>query len=222
MMSLPSRWHRAHCTPAVPRSPRPSRRASARSTFSSTATCSRSPGPTCPGSTARGRDSPGRRPARGRPGVGTHSGSALPRYDIHYESPGVPDPPPSPGFRDCHIKGRLVQICVGSDATDDPLQALTAPTNRRAPHKGRPDHRRRIHDAMLGIAPHTPPPVSRSMPPTFTRSTVCPTIAKPARRSLFAELAAVQPESIYNQHCIAEPAVVAQTPFTNGAPCPRR
>ena len=81
-------------------SPRPSRRSSARSTFSSTATCSRSPGPTCPGSTARGRDSPGRRPARGRPGVGTHSGSALPRYDIHYESPGVPDPPPSPGFRD--------------------------------------------------------------------------------------------------------------------------
>ena len=51
------------------------------------------PGSTCPGSTARGRDSPGRRPARGRPGVGTHSGSAWPRYDIHYESPGVPDPP---------------------------------------------------------------------------------------------------------------------------------
>ena len=60
--------------------------------YRDSATCSRSLGPACPGSTARGRDSPGRRPARGRPGVGTHSGSALPRYDIHYESPGVPDP----------------------------------------------------------------------------------------------------------------------------------
>ena len=54
----------------------------------------RCPGSTCPGSTARGWDSPGRRPARGRPGVGTHSGSVWPRYDIHYESPGVPDSPP--------------------------------------------------------------------------------------------------------------------------------
>ena len=62
---------------------------------------------TCPGSTARGRDSPGRRPAQGRPGVGTHSGSALPRYDIHYESPGVPDPPPSSGFRDIDINRGL-------------------------------------------------------------------------------------------------------------------
>ena len=71
--------------------------------YRDSATCSRSLGPACPGSTARGRDSPGRRPARGRPGVGTHSGSALPQYDIHYESPGVPDPPPSPGFRDRYI-----------------------------------------------------------------------------------------------------------------------
>ena len=71
--------------------------------YRDSATCSRSLGPACPGSTARGRDSPGRRPARGRPGVGTHSGSALPRYDIHYESPGVPDPPPSSGFRDRYI-----------------------------------------------------------------------------------------------------------------------
>ena len=68
----------------------------------------RCPGSTCPGSTARGRDSPGRRPARGRPGVGTHSGSALPRYDIHYESPGVPDPPPSSGFRDRYISSVYV------------------------------------------------------------------------------------------------------------------
>ena len=61
------------------------------------------PGPTCPGSTPRGRDSPGHWPARGRPGVGTHLGSPWPRYDIHYESPGVPDPPPHQGFRDGHI-----------------------------------------------------------------------------------------------------------------------
>ena len=64
------------------------------------------PGAAVPGverSTARGRDSPGRRPARGRPGVGTHLGSPWPRYDIHYESPGVPDPPPSSGFRDRYI-----------------------------------------------------------------------------------------------------------------------
>ena len=54
-----------------------------------------------PGADVPGVDSPGSgltRPpagpgsARGRPGVGSHSGSALPRYDIHYESPGVPDP----------------------------------------------------------------------------------------------------------------------------------
>ena len=52
-----------------------------------------------PGADVPGVDSPGSgltRPpagARGRPGVGTHSGSALPRYDIRYESPGVPAPP---------------------------------------------------------------------------------------------------------------------------------
>ena len=81
--------------------------------YRDSATCSRSLGPACPGSTARGRDSPGRRPARGRPGVGTHSGSALPQYDIHYESPGVPDPPPSPGFRDRYmvLRNRFPRVC---------------------------------------------------------------------------------------------------------------
>ena len=44
-------------------------------------------------------------PARGWPGVGTHSGSAWPRYDIHYEPPGGPDPPPPPGFRDVYTSG---------------------------------------------------------------------------------------------------------------------
>ena len=57
------------------------------------------PGVDSPGSGLT-RSPTGPRPARGRPGVGTHSGSAWPRYDIHYESPGVPDPPPHPGFRD--------------------------------------------------------------------------------------------------------------------------
>ena len=50
------------------------------------------PGVDVPGSTSRGRDSPGHWPARGRPGVGTHLGSPWPRCDIHYESPGVPSP----------------------------------------------------------------------------------------------------------------------------------
>ena len=34
----------------------------------------------------------------------THLGSPWPRCDIHYESPGVPDPPPYSGFRDEHMK----------------------------------------------------------------------------------------------------------------------
>ena len=89
--------------------------------YRDSATCSRSLGPACPGSTARGRDSPGRRPARGRPGVGTHSGSALPRYDIHYESPGVPDPPPSPGFRDRYM--RFAAWALVSDGLSDGLRA---------------------------------------------------------------------------------------------------
>ena len=51
-------------------------------------------------------DSPGLWPARGRrPGVGTHLGSAWPRYDIHYESPGIPDLPHW-GFRDVCITSR--------------------------------------------------------------------------------------------------------------------
>ena len=37
---------------------------------------------------------------RGRPRVGTHSGSAWPRYDIYYGAPGVSYPPPNCwGFR---------------------------------------------------------------------------------------------------------------------------
>ena len=67
------------------------------------------PGVDVPGSTSRGRDSPGHWPARGRPGVGTHLGSPWPRCDIHYESSGVPDPPPPPGFRDAHI---ISTICT--------------------------------------------------------------------------------------------------------------
>ena len=56
------------------------------------------------GSTPRGRNSHGRRPARGRPGVGPHSlVPRVARVDIHCESPGVPDPLPPPGFRDPHI-----------------------------------------------------------------------------------------------------------------------
>ena len=43
--------------------------------------------------------------ARGRPGAGTHLGSAWPRYDIHYESPGIPDLPHW-GFRDVCITSR--------------------------------------------------------------------------------------------------------------------
>ena len=64
--------------------------------------------PLPPGRRARGRrpgvgTHPATGPARGRPGVGTHLGSPWPRYDIHYESPGVPDPPPHRGFRDEYI-----------------------------------------------------------------------------------------------------------------------
>ena len=47
-----------------------------------------------PGSAARGRDS-----------FGQHLGSAWPRYDIHSESPGIPDPPHW-GFRDVCITSR--------------------------------------------------------------------------------------------------------------------
>jgi hypothetical protein len=61
------------------------------------------PEPTCPGSTPRGRDSPGHWPARGRPGVGTHFcilGSPCPGTTFTLdESPGIPDPPPYSGFR---------------------------------------------------------------------------------------------------------------------------
>jgi hypothetical protein len=72
--------------------------------------------PTCPGSTSRGRDSPGHWPARGRPGVGTHLGSPWPRCDIHYESPGVPDPSPYSGFRDAHMTlTRLIYSDIGQD-----------------------------------------------------------------------------------------------------------
>ena len=44
--------------------------------------------------TPRGRDSPGLWPARGLPAVGTHLGlRMMPRYDIYYETPGIPDLP---------------------------------------------------------------------------------------------------------------------------------
>ena len=61
--------------------------------------------PLPPGRPARGRrPGVGTHPATGRPGVGPGSGLRLgspwPRYDIHYESPGVPDPPPYQGFRE--------------------------------------------------------------------------------------------------------------------------
>jgi hypothetical protein len=77
----------------------------------------------------RGRPSHGHRQARVRPGVGPHSASAVPwpererdslslslslapGYDIHCESPGVPDPPPVPGFRDTHMIA-LKMVTVG-------------------------------------------------------------------------------------------------------------
>ena len=69
------------------------------------------------GSTPRGRNSHGRRPARGRPGVGPHSlVPRVARVDIHCESPGVPDPLSPPGFRDPHIRGQqsLSQLSLPS------------------------------------------------------------------------------------------------------------
>ena len=77
------------------------------------------PGPTCPGSTPRGRDSTGLWPAQGRPGVGTHFWApcvAPVRHSLFITKfPGVPDPPPHSGFRDAHIKpyGTLCATLVG-------------------------------------------------------------------------------------------------------------
>ena len=42
-------------------------------------------------------------------------GSPWPRYNIHYESPGVPDPPPHSGFRDAHIKEEKVVVKLGTN-----------------------------------------------------------------------------------------------------------
>ena len=63
------------------------------------------PAPACavPGLTPRGGDSPGHRLARGRPGVGTHPNSSVPRVHTHSESRGVPDSPPHRGFRDVYM-----------------------------------------------------------------------------------------------------------------------
>ena len=67
-----------------------------------------------------------------RPGCGPRSGLTRPSpgYDMHCESPGVPDPPPPPGFRDAHIRrsGKLSVKSVQKRATHShPLLAVFKP-----------------------------------------------------------------------------------------------
>jgi len=65
------------------------------------------PGPTCPGSgLTRPLAGPGS--ARGRDSCGLPDPVA-PVRDIHYESPGVPDPPPYSGFRDSDMNHELMR-----------------------------------------------------------------------------------------------------------------
>ena len=54
-------------------------------------------------------------------------GSPWPRYDIHYESPGVPDPPPHSGFRDAHNIGSHFTVYTERESASQ-----HAAENRRA------------------------------------------------------------------------------------------
>ena len=74
-------------------------------------------------------------------------GSPWPRYDIHYESPGVPDPPPHQGFRDAHM--RQVERARAAKARASPLE-----------------RQRRVCDAWLRVMA-----MVRELPPSLPAST---------------------------------------------------